>query len=192
MQNKYNPAESSNPGQTLLEKLGELQISIHEFSLMTGISEEKLDSIFKGGEYSIEEANLFEKHLSIPSHFWMRRQKQYQIFQEETIFPMTQTDRKLAMDYLCATNQLNRKTIFHGIHIMNTLSEYFHNLVMEFQLERMNTGLVEQFLLLKKRNPGQKINLRVNEVAWSDNLHYDFLIGDKIYVTGKFKWNSTK
>ena len=76
--NQYYPDSVSHPGETLREKLEELNIGSKAFAVRTG-KPEKTISLILNGESAItpDMAVLFESVLKIPAHFWMRRQNLY-------------------------------------------------------------------------------------------------------------------
>lgn len=76
--NQYHPESVSHPGETLREKLEELNMGSKEFAVRTG-KPEKTISLVLNGESSItpDMAVLFENVLKIPAHFWIRRQNLY-------------------------------------------------------------------------------------------------------------------
>ena len=76
--NQYNPQSATHPGETLREKLEELEIKPKEFAVKTGKPEKTVTAILKG-ESSItpDMAVLFENVLKIPASFWLKRQQIY-------------------------------------------------------------------------------------------------------------------
>ena len=76
--NEYFPQTVSHLGETLKEKLEEMQMSQIEFSARTGISQQIIFSIINTkSAITAEIAILFESVLQIPAHFWMNRQRSY-------------------------------------------------------------------------------------------------------------------
>ncbi len=76
--NQYIPDAVSHPGETLREKLEELDMGPKEFAVRTG-KPEKTISLILNGESAVtpDMAVLFETVLKIPARFWMRRQDLY-------------------------------------------------------------------------------------------------------------------
>lgn len=76
--NQYLPSIIFHPGETLAEKLEELEISPKEFAVRTGQPEKTISAIL-GGKSSItpEMAISFESELKIPAHFWLNMQRNY-------------------------------------------------------------------------------------------------------------------
>lgn len=76
--NQYLPQSVSHPGKTLAAKLEELKMGSKEFAVRTGKPEKTISNVLSG-ESSItsDMAVLFEDVLSIPAHFWLVRQNQY-------------------------------------------------------------------------------------------------------------------
>jgi len=79
--NQYFPQVAFHPGETLAEKLEELGMGPKEFSVRSGKPEKTIIAILKG-ESSItpEMAVQFEHVLSIPAHFWLNLQRDYDEF----------------------------------------------------------------------------------------------------------------
>lgn len=78
--NQYNPKECSHLGETLNYKIQELGYSIKDFALLTSIPENILIDIINGDtSINIDIAFAFEKATKIPTHFWMERQRLYNL-----------------------------------------------------------------------------------------------------------------
>lgn len=77
-QNQYFPQSVPHPGETLAEKLEELDMPRNEFALRTGKPEKTIIAILKG-ESSItpDMAVQFENVTKIPANFWMNHQRGY-------------------------------------------------------------------------------------------------------------------
>ncbi len=76
--NEYFPQTVHHPGETLKEKLEEMQMSQTEFSIRVGISEQIIFSIVNAKSAITDEiAILFEDILQIPAHFWTNSQRSY-------------------------------------------------------------------------------------------------------------------
>ena len=73
--NQFKPDIVFHPGETLQEKLEELNMGPKEFAIRTGKPEKTIIAILKG-ESSItpEMAVLFENVLKIPADFWLKKQ----------------------------------------------------------------------------------------------------------------------
>lgn len=67
-----------HPGETLAEKLEEINMGPKEFAIRTGKPEKTINAVLKG-ESSItpDMAVLFEDVLHIPARFWLKRQYEY-------------------------------------------------------------------------------------------------------------------
>lgn len=78
IQQKYQPPMAFHPGETLVEKLHELQMGPKEFAIRTGKPEKTISAVLNG-ESSItpEMALQFEHVLRIPAHFWLSLQRSY-------------------------------------------------------------------------------------------------------------------
>lgn len=80
-QNQYFPQSRPHPGETLAEKLEEMEMGPKEFALRTGKPEKTIIAVLKG-ESSItpDMAVQFEHVTKIPAHFWMNHQRSYDEF----------------------------------------------------------------------------------------------------------------
>lgn len=75
---KFTPAVAYHPGETLHDKLEELQMSIKEFALRVGKPEKTIIAVTKGdSNITPEMAVLFENALQIPARFWLNTQRTY-------------------------------------------------------------------------------------------------------------------
>jgi HTH-type transcriptional regulator / antitoxin HigA len=76
--NEYFPESRPHPGETLAEKLEEMEMGPKEFALRTGKPEKTITAILKGdSSITPDMALLFEAVTKIPAHFWMNHQKGY-------------------------------------------------------------------------------------------------------------------
>ncbi|MCE2835063.1 MAG: hypothetical protein LW694_11865 [Chitinophagaceae bacterium] len=77
----YTPPIVFHPGETLLEKLQEMSMSVAALSMSTGLDEQALRS-FISGECSLSQETAFslECVTSIPVRFWMAQQRAYDEF----------------------------------------------------------------------------------------------------------------
>ena len=77
-QNQYFPQSVPHPGETLAEKLEEMEMGPKEFALRTGKPEKTIIAVLKG-ESSItpDMAVQFENVTKIPANFWMNHQRGY-------------------------------------------------------------------------------------------------------------------
>ena len=91
-QNQYFPQSRPHPGETLAEKLEEMEMGPKEFSLRTGKPEKTIIAVLKG-ESSItpDMAVQFENVTKIPANFWMNHQRGYDEY-------MAREKRKAAID----------------------------------------------------------------------------------------------
>ena len=77
-QNQYFPQIAFHPGDTLTEKLDELEMGPKEFALRTGKPEKTIIAIMKEkSSITPEMAVQFENVLKIPAHFWLNIQRNY-------------------------------------------------------------------------------------------------------------------
>lgn len=78
MTNEYNPDIVSPPGETLGEILNDRNISINEFSELSGISVNKINGIINGSERINKDiSEKLGSSLNIPPHFWDIREYHY-------------------------------------------------------------------------------------------------------------------
>jgi addiction module HigA family antidote len=77
-QNEYFPQSRPHPGETLAEKLEEMEMGPKEFALRTDKPEKTIIAVMKG-ESSItpDMAVQFENVTKIPASFWMNHQRAY-------------------------------------------------------------------------------------------------------------------
>lgn len=76
--NQYHPQTVSHPGETLVEKLEEMGMSIKEFAVRTAKPEKTIFAIIKGASsITPDMAVTFEDVTKIPARFWMNLQCQY-------------------------------------------------------------------------------------------------------------------
>ena len=77
----YFPPVVFHPGETLAEKLEEMQMGPKEFSLRTGKPEKTIIAVLKGkSAITPDMAVRFEGVTKIPAHFWMNHQRSYDEF----------------------------------------------------------------------------------------------------------------
>lgn len=78
MNNEFIANIAFHPGETLAEKLEELNMGPKEFAIRTGKPEKTISAILKGeSAVTADMAVLFEDVLQIPAHFWLKRQANY-------------------------------------------------------------------------------------------------------------------
>lgn len=79
--NQYFPSTVFHPGETLEEKLEEMNMGPKEFALRTGKPEKTITAILKGeSAITPDMAVQFENVTKIPAHFWMNHQRSYDEF----------------------------------------------------------------------------------------------------------------
>jgi HTH-type transcriptional regulator/antitoxin HigA len=75
MTNQYHPESVTHPGETLREKLQELNMGAKEFALKAGKPEKTITQVLKGNSsITPDMAIQFERILKIPARFWLRYQ----------------------------------------------------------------------------------------------------------------------
>ncbi|MBI0400000.1 ImmA/IrrE family metallo-endopeptidase [Cyclobacterium marinum] len=78
-QNQYLPQSVPHPGETLGEKLEEMQMGPKEFAVRTGKPEKTISAILKGDSaITTDMAILFENVTQIPANFWINHQKGFE------------------------------------------------------------------------------------------------------------------
>jgi len=76
--NQYFPQSVPHPGQTLAEKLEEMEMPLIEFALRTGKPEKTIIAVLKGdSSITPDMAVQFENVTKIPANFWMNFQRAY-------------------------------------------------------------------------------------------------------------------
>jgi len=78
MQNQYFPQSIIHPGETLAEKLEEMEMGPKEFALRTGKPEKTITAVLKGeSSITADMAVQFENVTQIPASYWMNHQRGY-------------------------------------------------------------------------------------------------------------------
>ena len=80
-QNQYFPSVVFHPGETLAEKLEEMEMGPKEFALRTGKPEKTIIAVLNGkSSITPDMAVQFENVTKIPANFWMNHQRGYDEF----------------------------------------------------------------------------------------------------------------
>ncbi len=80
-QNQYFPQSVPHPGETLAEKLEEMEMGPKEFALRTGKPEKTIIAVLNGkSSITPDMAVQFENVTKIPANFWMNHQRGYDEF----------------------------------------------------------------------------------------------------------------
>lgn len=75
---QYAPKTVSHPGQTLIYKIQELEMSVKEFAIRASKPEKTIIAVIKGdSSITPDMAVAFENVTRIPAHFWIARQRKY-------------------------------------------------------------------------------------------------------------------
>lgn len=78
LKNQFSPQIAFHPGETLAEKLEELNMGRNEFAIRTDKPEKTILAVIKGdSSITPDMAVRFEHVLKIPAHFWLKRQSEY-------------------------------------------------------------------------------------------------------------------
>ncbi len=77
-QNQYFPESVPHPGETLAEKLDEMEMGPKEFALRTGKPDKTISAILKGeSAITPDMAIQFESVTKIPARLWLNLQRSY-------------------------------------------------------------------------------------------------------------------
>lgn len=139
--NQYYPQSRPHPGETLSEKLEEMEMGAKEFSLRVGKPEKTIIAILKGkSSITPEMAIQFENVTKVPASFWMNHQRSYdeyiaRVKHEKVIkeaapwvrqFPVAEMIKK---GWLPSVNTLQEKTIemlaFFGFSNHTAWEDYY-------------------------------------------------------------------
>lgn len=157
-ENRYFPQVGFHPGETLAEKLTEMNMGPKEFAVRTGKPEKTIIAVLKG-ESSItpDMALLFESVTRIPAHFWMNSQRNYDEYlarerQQRLIaesiewarnFPLADMIKK---GWLPKTTDIKEKTAvllsFFGMSSPDAWYDYYYHkeLKVVFSISLAHTG----------------------------------------------------
>jgi len=82
--NEFRTDIAFHPGETLEEKLKEMEMGSEEFACRTGLDERDILAVLRG-EVSVtpEMSFRFEAVTKIPSHMWLKKQARYDLYKEE-------------------------------------------------------------------------------------------------------------
>ena len=141
LQNQYFPQSRPHPGETLTEKLEEMEMGPKEFALRTDKPEKTIIAVMNGkSSITPDMAVRFEGVTKIPAHFWMNHQRSYDEFIvrekrkvtiEEAVpwakqFPLTDMVNK---GWLPQVSSIQEKTIellaFFGFSNHKAWEEYY-------------------------------------------------------------------
>jgi len=82
--NEFKPNIAFHPGDTLEEKLEEMEMGSEEFARRTGLDERDILAVLRGDvSVSPEMSFRFEAVTRIPSHMWLKKQARYDLYKEE-------------------------------------------------------------------------------------------------------------
>lgn len=78
MKTAYHPIMAFHPGETLAEKLSEMNMSLTEFATQAGIPVFIVEAIVAGNmSITTDMALAFEQVTQIPAHYWLNAQHSY-------------------------------------------------------------------------------------------------------------------
>lgn len=155
--NQYHPPIVFHPGETLAEKLAEIDMGPKEFAVRTGKPEKTITAILKGkSRITPEMAVQFENVLKIPAHFWLNMQRDYDEFiarqkQKQIIADSIQWAKQFPVDDMIKKGWLpHKKTIeektqallsFFGISNHHAWEDYYLNsqLKVSFRISLAHT-----------------------------------------------------
>jgi len=181
--NQYFPQTRPHPGETLAEKLEEMEMGPKEFALRTGKPDKTIIAVLKG-ESSItpDMAIQFENVTKIPATFWMNHQRSYDEFIarekrkvaiEESIswarqFPLSDMIKKA---WLPQVNTIQEKTMemlaFFGFSTHRAWEEYYFNqqLKVAFRLSLAQTKEPYAISAWLRKGELQAAELQANEYS---------------------------
>ncbi len=157
-QNQYFPQSVPHPGETLAEKLEEMEMGPKEFALRTGKPEKTIIEVLKGkSSITPDMAVQFENVTKIPAHFWMNHQRGYDEFtareKRKTVieeatpwakeFPIAEMTKK---GWLTVGKSIQEKTesllAFFGIAHQGAWEDYYYKqeLKVAFRISLHNTS----------------------------------------------------
>ncbi len=182
-QNQYFPQSRPHPGETLAEKLEEMEMGPKEFALRTGKPEKTIIAIIKG-ESSItpEMAVQFENVTKIPANFWMNHQRGYDEYMarekrkaviDEAVawakqFPLADMIKK---GWLPAVATIQEKTMevlaFFGFSAHTAWEEYYfkQQLKVEFRISLAHTNEPFAISAWLRKGELQAAELKANEYS---------------------------
>ncbi len=156
-QNQYFPQTVSHPGETLEEKLEEMNMGPKEFAVRTAKPEKTIIAIIKGeSSITADMAVQFESVTKIPAHFWLNNQRAYDEYvarekREEMIAQSTEWARKFPLSsmikkgWLATSSNIKEKTAallsFFSISTPEAWESYYFKQVLkvEFRISLKNT-----------------------------------------------------
>ncbi|MBO7462600.1 MAG: hypothetical protein J6T96_08385 [Bacteroidales bacterium] len=100
-----------HPGETLSEKMDEMQISEKEFAEISGISEDKI-RLINACKADVDEptAIALEKATRIPTHFWLKLQEDFNIYRMKLLVEQLHKSILRPMEYNTKRDKI-RKTV---------------------------------------------------------------------------------
>lgn len=146
-----------HPGETLAEKLDEINMGPKEFSIRTGKPEKTITAVLKGeSAITPDMAVLFEDVLKIPAGFWLKRQykhdeyisrqKRQQVIEEAEDWAREFPYPEMAkLGWVEPTRKIGEKVValfqFFGLSSPEAWEDYFYNqqLKIAFRVSLCNT-----------------------------------------------------
>ncbi|MCR5454766.1 MAG: hypothetical protein K6F33_07255 [Bacteroidales bacterium] len=100
-----------HPGETLSEKMQEMQISEKDFAEISGISENKI-KLINACKADVDEpiAIALEKATRIPTHFWLKLQVDFNIYRMKLLVEQLNKNIMRPMEYNTKCDKI-RKTV---------------------------------------------------------------------------------
>jgi len=100
-----------HPGETLSEKMEEMQISEKDFAAISGISENKI-KLINACKADVDEptAIALEKATKIPTHFWLKLQEDFNIYRMKLLVEQLNKSILRPMEYNTKRDKI-RKTV---------------------------------------------------------------------------------
>lgn len=155
--NTFTPDIVFHPGETLLEKLEELQMGPKEFAVRTGKPEKTISQILNGeSAITPDMAVQFESVLKIPAEFWLKKQYRYDEYKarENRVQILKQAEEwakcfpytdMVSKDWVTRKTRIEEKVVelfnFFGVSSNKSWEDYFYNqqLKVAFRISLYNT-----------------------------------------------------
>ncbi|GAO45399.1 HigA family addiction module antitoxin [Flavihumibacter petaseus] len=182
-QNQYIPSVVFHPGETLAEKLAEMEMGPKEFALRTGKPEKTIIAILSGkSAITPDMAVQFETVTKIPANFWMNHQRSYDEFiareKHKTViddaiawakqFPLNDMIKK---GWLPPVGSIREKTMailtFFGFSNHTGWEEYYFNqtLKLNFRISLAETNEPYAISAWLRKGELQAAELKANDYS---------------------------
>lgn len=190
--NQYYPQTVSHPGETLDEKLEEMNMGPKEFAVRTAKPEKTIIAIIKGeSSITADMAVLFESVTKIPAHFWLNSQRAYDEFvarnkREEMLAQSTEWAKKFPLPnmikegwFATSSSNIKDKTAallsFFSISTPAAWEDYYCNQMLKvgFRISLKNTK--EPFAISAWLRKGELQAAEMEAPAYSEKTFKEVL-----------------